>query len=260
MQRHAGSEKLFDKWLKKTAIDSARQVRMLLEKEGDEDPLGLDDDEDDEDGMGAGDSPSEVADDEAGGEQSIADVMDNDAGSGSGEGEGRGGPQIAKAAYRDVPAPSAEELSVRNVIAKLNAIRSGKSFKDADVIARMGEYFEDLNLPQRLALFAFLEGLAEVIATDVAGKAARAPSDPDINVDMTQEQGEQEVDKDMSQARVAKPAEEYGNQQQQQKQSAQAQPVQKQTQTRTAQKTRTAAAPQRVADADEDTPVMIAKR
>jgi hypothetical protein len=96
----------------------------------------------------------------------------------------RGGQQQAKAAIRSVPAPSEDALTLTMVVDKLNAVRSGKSLKDEGVRKRLGEYFVDLNPIERLALFAFLEGLAEIVAADVPGEHARAPNDPDINVEM----------------------------------------------------------------------------
>jgi hypothetical protein len=73
------------------------------------------------------------------------------------------------------------------VVDKLNAVRSGKSLRDDSVRKRLGEYFVDLNPTERLALFAFLEGLAEIVAADVPGEHARAPNDPDINVEMNRD-------------------------------------------------------------------------
>lgn len=97
----------------------------------------------------------------------------------------RGGQQQAKAAIRDVPAPSEDALTLTMVVDKLNAVRSGKSLKDDDVRKHLGEYFVDLNPAERLALFAFLEGIAEIVAADVPGAHARAPNDPDINIEMS---------------------------------------------------------------------------
>jgi hypothetical protein len=50
-------------------------------------------------------------------------------------------------------------VTIDSVITKLNTIRSGRSFKDSDLYNEMQHYFESLDDPERLALYAFLTGL-----------------------------------------------------------------------------------------------------
>lgn len=159
--------------------------------------------------------------------------------------DNRGGPQQATAAKRKIPAPDPDDLTISMIVDKLNAIRSGKSLKDSGVRARIADYFRDLTTAQRLALYAFLEGLAEVIAAEIPGDDARQPDDPDIGVGMDMSGSDDEPT-----TRVVKPGtKEYtganrGQQDQQQNSRAKAK----------------TSVPQRTADADDDSPVLVVQR
>lgn len=179
-------EELFERWLKQTTNHVVREAHYsLYEQEDDEE------EEDDAKGdEGNGDEDAESGIEDALDDIDV-DVEDDDA-------ETRGGPQVPDAAKREMPAPDVDDLTMELIIDKLNAIRSGKSLKDKGVQQRVAEYFSDLSSAQRLALFAFLEGLAEVIALEVPGDDARAPNDPDIGVQMDA------TKEDDNSARVAK--------------------------------------------------------
>lgn len=164
-------KRAFDTWLFKTTREAVGEsTRQYL---GEESIVkkNVDPDDDETDDAGS----TDVGSDDDTDEQTSED---------QGEKTQRGGQQQAKAAIRSVPAPSVDALTLTMVVDKLNAVRSGKSLKDEGVRKRLGEYFVDLNPTERLALFAFLEGLAEIVAADVPGEHARAPNDPDINVEM----------------------------------------------------------------------------
>lgn len=186
-------DEMFERWLRSTTRHTVAATRRTLVERDDDDEAADDDVADDRPnadlkGAGADDSTT------------TADAAAKPA-------ETRGGPQKARAAQREVPAPGPDDLTMEVVVDKLNAIRSGKSLKDEGVRKRIGEYFNELTSAQRLALFAFLEGLAEVVASDVPGDDARAPNDPDIGVEM--ERGEASSD-EPAEPRVAKhDAEEY---------------------------------------------------
>lgn len=221
-------ERHFDSWLKHRALDAATRVRSLLEASDTEE-----DEEDKKTDDKSGDSSGESS-----------DVEHDDTSH-----ETRGGPQKAKAAQRETPAPSHDDLSMEQIIDKLNAIRSGKSLKDKGVRERIGAYFQDLNSVQRLALFAFLEGLAEVVASEVPGDDARAPNDPDIGVDMTQTVSEKDVESRKEQPRVVK------------SQSGGENNMRRVQQTNTTtRKQQSASVPHISKDAGDDSPVFVVKR
>lgn len=221
-------EKHFDSWLKHRALDAVTHVRRNLIE-------APDDKEDKED---------ESSDDESNDDSDKSNSHEHDVAA-----ETRGGPQKAKAAQRQTPAPTPDDLSMEQIIDKLNAIRSGKSLKDKGVRERIGAYFEDLNSVQRLALFAFLEGLAEVVASEVSGDDARAPNDPDIGVDMTQTVSEKDVESRKEQPRVVK------------SQSGGENNMRRVQQTNTAtRKQQSASVPHISKDAGDDSPVFVVKR
>jgi hypothetical protein len=77
-----------------------------------------------------------------------------------------------------------EEISLENVVEKLNSIRSGKSFKDDQVMAQMEKYYGDLKDAERKALQAFLTGIGQIVTAGVDGGAAPEPKDAPTNVQM----------------------------------------------------------------------------
>lgn len=190
-------ELAFERWLQRTTRSGIASARVLIEQ-------GEDSDEQEDDG-----------DDEKSSDKLDIDV-DELVGTEGGDGgeeagakaEMRGGKQVATAAQREVPPPDVDDLSLELIVDKLNAIRSGESFKDEDVRSRLAQYFQELTSVQRLALFAFLEGIAEMVATDVSGEDARAPDDPDMRVDMSRYDTEQHREEEESDdaKRVRKPA------------------------------------------------------
>jgi hypothetical protein len=68
-----------------------------------------------------------------------------------------------------------KNVDVQKVIDKLNGIRSGKSFKDADVQGQMNKYFDDLNDSERVALYAFLKGISQIVTGEVPAQDATDP-------------------------------------------------------------------------------------
>lgn len=80
----------------------------------------------------------------------------------------------------------AEEASLGKIIEKLNTIRSGRSFKDNDILAEMTRYFNDLTTAERSALLAFLTGISQIVTAGVAGTSALEPEDPPLNIKMHQ--------------------------------------------------------------------------
>jgi hypothetical protein len=70
------------------------------------------------------------------------------------------------------------EVTAEKIIDKLNTIRSGKSFRDAEIKSSLQEYIDSLKKPEKIALFAFLKGIAQIVTGEIIGDAAVEPSDP----------------------------------------------------------------------------------
>jgi len=77
-----------------------------------------------------------------------------------------------------------EEATLGGIVEKLNTIRSGRSFKDNDILAEMTRYFNDLTEAEREALLAFLTGISQIVTAGIAGDKAAEPEDPPTNVKM----------------------------------------------------------------------------
>lgn len=78
-------------------------------------------------------------------------------------------------------------VSIDDVIDKLNSIRSGKSFKDTVVSDRMNKFFEALDPPERRALLQFLNGVAAAVTGIVSQEEIEKigdPGNPPANVDV----------------------------------------------------------------------------
>lgn len=84
-----------------------------------------------------------------------------------------GGPQ-KKVASDDVEAlKTVPELG--DIVDKLNAVRSGKSLKDEDIRGAFEKYVGGLDAEEKIALFAFLKGIAQVTSGEVSGEEAVEP-------------------------------------------------------------------------------------
>lgn len=77
------------------------------------------------------------------------------------------------------------DVSFDNIVAKLNAIRSGKSFRDDNIRHAMEAYVQSLKKAERVALLAFLKGIAQIVTGEVDGQQAVDPADPEPDVAMT---------------------------------------------------------------------------
>lgn len=79
-----------------------------------------------------------------------------------------------------------KEVDLQMIIDKLNTIRSGHSFKDEVVGLEMKRYFEDLEPSERMALYAFLKGISQIVTGVIDGEDAMEPNDaPDPGVKIT---------------------------------------------------------------------------
>lgn len=75
-------------------------------------------------------------------------------------------------------------ITVDQVIDKLNTIRSGRSFKDKEIKSSLDQYFQSLKTPEKVAMFAFLKGIAQLVTGEIEPQKAIEPSDPDPSVRM----------------------------------------------------------------------------
>ena len=74
------------------------------------------------------------------------------------------------------------EVNAQSIADKINELRAGKSLKDKETMNALKAYFEKLNGPERIALFAFLSGLAKVLG-DLTGDVKTPHSKP-FSIDM----------------------------------------------------------------------------
>ena len=77
-----------------------------------------------------------------------------------------------------------DEISVDNVVEKINSIRSGKSFKDESVLSAFKKYFEDLKEPEKIALISFLKGISQIVTGEFNDTSVDDPSDSPNNIEM----------------------------------------------------------------------------
>lgn len=87
------------------------------------------------------------------------------------------------------------EIKAKDVVDKLNSIRSGKSFKDSAVSSSMEEYIDSLSKPEKVALLAFLKGIAQIVTGEVPAQNAEDPSDSPSDVKMQKGDKQQVVHK-----------------------------------------------------------------
>jgi len=85
------------------------------------------------------------------------------------------------------------DISVDDVVEKLNSIRSGKSFKDENIFSALQKYFEDLDEAEKTALLAFLKGIAQIVTGEIQAPEATQPSDTPADVEMKKTSGPKKV-------------------------------------------------------------------
>lgn len=76
------------------------------------------------------------------------------------------------------------DIKPKDIVDKLNSIRSGRSFKDSAVSSAMEDYIESLSKAEKVALMAFLKGIAQIVTGEVPGEKAAEPSDEPADVEM----------------------------------------------------------------------------
>jgi hypothetical protein len=110
---------------------------------------------------------------------SKAELDEDDAGDGKGK-DGSKGKEDGKDPDNEKVVPEVDD-----VIDKLNAFRSGRSFRDDEVQSSFSHYFERLSDAEKTALYSFAKGIAQIVTGEVKPKDAAEPGDHPADVKMT---------------------------------------------------------------------------
>jgi hypothetical protein len=86
-----------------------------------------------------------------------------------------------------------EPPTIKDVIDKMNSIRSGRSFRDSAVSSNLEQYFNDLDDAEKVALVTFLSGIAKIVTGEIPAENVSDPSDPPTNVQMTKSSSPQKT-------------------------------------------------------------------
>lgn len=132
----------------------------------------------------------------SGDSNSSGDGVDDLFGGGSdagGDGEDDGDSDSSKTGDDETEKLEDSEVEPKDIVDKLNSIRSGKSFKDDHVKAAMEEYLGSLSKTERVALFAFAKGIAQIVTGEIPAQQAEDPSKDPSDVKMQKGDGPQKV-------------------------------------------------------------------
>lgn len=75
---------------------------------------------------------------------------------------------------------------------KVNTIRSGRSLRDDEIRGELKDYFNELTGDEQEALFAFLDGISQVLTAGIEGEEATDPSKSPHNLKVSSTDGEEE--------------------------------------------------------------------
>ena len=98
------------------------------------------------------------------------------------ESSGDEGVEIAPEKPAKIKHEKLPDINVKSIRTKIDNIRAGKSLKDKETMNSLKGYFEKLNGPERIALFAFLAGLEKILGD--AAKDVKTPHANPFNIDM----------------------------------------------------------------------------
>lgn len=74
------------------------------------------------------------------------------------------------------------DINAKSIKDKINNIRAGKSLKDSETMNALKLYFQKLNGPERIALYAFLSGLDKILGQQ--SEKVKTPHQEPYNIDM----------------------------------------------------------------------------
>lgn len=69
------------------------------------------------------------------------------------------------------------KVTVEEIVEKINSIRAGRSLSNKNIRMQLEVYFSDLDEDEKLSLFAFLSGIAQIVTGEILGKIATEPDD-----------------------------------------------------------------------------------
>lgn len=78
------------------------------------------------------------------------------------------------------------DIDAKAIREKVDNIRAGKSLKDSETMNALKLYFQKLNGPERIALYAFLSGLEKILGQQ--SEKVKAPHQAPYNIDMEKDQ------------------------------------------------------------------------
>lgn len=102
----------------------------------------------------------------------------------SGDGEQAAGPAPSKTMDDASDEHGDRDIQTKDIVEKLNTIRSGKSFKDKDVALAMDEYYNSLSEAERKALYSFLKGIGQILTGEIPAEKADEPGAAPTDVKM----------------------------------------------------------------------------
>jgi hypothetical protein len=76
------------------------------------------------------------------------------------------------------------EVSYDDVVEKINSIRSGKTLRDKDISSNLETYFNDLSTAEKVALFAYLKAISQILTGEIEAEKAQDPGETPASVDM----------------------------------------------------------------------------
>ena len=69
-----------------------------------------------------------------------------------------------------------QKITVEDFVSLLNRFRSGESLKRKDTRRQITDYWENLTSAEKKAVYAYAQGLSQIVTSDVAGAKAADPS------------------------------------------------------------------------------------
>lgn len=126
---------------------------------------------------------------------------------GTGNSEGGGEATSSKTMDDETEKLEHGDIEPSDIVDKLNAIRSGKSFKDEKIKSSMEEYVGSLSKAEKTALLAFLKGIAQIVTGEVPGQQAIEPGSHPAKVEMEkgQKQKMKHIEPNVIKAAAPKP-------------------------------------------------------
>jgi hypothetical protein len=95
-------------------------------------------------------------------------------------------PEPEKKPELEKPAASGpDRITFTMIKDKVNTIRSGRSLRDDEIRGELKDYFNELTGDEQEALFAFLDGISQVLTAGIEGEEATEPSKDPYNLKVT---------------------------------------------------------------------------